>query len=43
MNLPEGIAGIPEKSGIASRFEAFLKKTIPPTAPNSWSKPITTC
>ena len=26
MNLPEGIAGIPEKSGIASRFEAFLKK-----------------
>lgn len=26
MDLPEGIAGIPEKSGIASRFEAFLKK-----------------
>lgn len=26
MNLPEGIAGIPEQKGIASRFEAFLKK-----------------
>ena len=26
MDLPEGIAGIPEKKGIASRFEAFLKK-----------------
>lgn len=26
MNLPEGIAGIPDKEGIASRFEAFLKK-----------------
>ena len=26
MNLPEGIAGIPQKEGIASRFEAFLKK-----------------
>lgn len=26
MDLPEGIAGIPEKAGIASRFEAFLKK-----------------
>lgn len=26
MNLPEGIAGIPEQDGIASRFEAFLKK-----------------
>ncbi|WP_300701090.1 aspartate 4-decarboxylase [Bacteroides sp.] len=26
MDLPEGIAGIPEKTGIASRFEAFLKK-----------------
>ena len=26
MNLPEGIAGIPQKAGIASRFEAFLKK-----------------
>ena len=32
MNLPEGIAGIPEKSGIASRFEAFLKKTYRPRA-----------
>lgn len=27
MDLPEGIAGIPEKTGIASRFEAFLKKS----------------
>ncbi|WP_294585844.1 aspartate 4-decarboxylase [uncultured Bacteroides sp.] len=26
MDLPEGIAGIPEQTGIASRFEAFLKK-----------------
>ena len=26
MDLPEGIAGIPEKKGIASHFEAFLKK-----------------
>lgn len=26
MNLPEGIAGIPEKDGIASRFESFLIK-----------------
>ena len=26
MNLPEGIAGIPEQKGIASRFEASLKK-----------------
>lgn len=26
MDLPEGIAGIPEKKGIASRFELFLKK-----------------
>lgn len=26
MNLPAGIAGIPEKKGIASRFELFLKK-----------------
>ena len=26
MDLPEGIAGIPEKKGIASRFEAFLKE-----------------
>ena len=26
MDLPEGIAGIPEKAGIASRFETFLKK-----------------
>lgn len=26
MNLPEGIAGIPDKEGIASHFEAFLKK-----------------
>lgn len=25
MNLPEGIAGIPQKSGIAQRFEQFLK------------------
>lgn len=25
MDLPEGIAGIPEKKGIASRFELFLK------------------
>ena len=25
MNLPEGIAGIPEKQGIAARFEQFLK------------------
>ena len=25
MFLPEGIAGIPEKQGIASRFEQFLK------------------
>ncbi len=25
MDLPEGIAGIPEKQGIASRFETFLK------------------
>lgn len=25
-NLPEGIAGIPQKQGIASRFELFLKK-----------------
>lgn len=29
MDLPEGIAGIPEKKGIASRFEAFLKKYNP--------------
>lgn len=28
MALPEGIAGIPEKSGIAARFEAFLKSNI---------------
>ena len=26
MSLPEGIAGIPQKSGIAARFEAFLKE-----------------
>lgn len=26
MDLPEDIAGIPEKEGIASCFEAFLKK-----------------
>ena len=26
MDMPEGIAGVPEKKGIASRFEAFLKK-----------------
>lgn len=26
MDLPEGIAGIPEKKGIASRFEAFLRQ-----------------
>lgn len=25
MNLPEGIAGIPHKSGIAARFEAFVE------------------
>ena len=25
MYMPEGIAGIPEKQGIASRFELFLK------------------
>jgi aspartate 4-decarboxylase len=28
MSLEEGIAGIPEKDGIASRFEAFVKKHI---------------
>lgn len=42
MDLPEGIAGIPEKS-IASRFEAFLKRTITHRAPNCWNKPTTTC
>ena len=48
-----GLAGIPEKRRIATRFtqspalppasKHSSKKTIPPTAPNSWSKPITTC
>lgn len=27
-SLPEGIAGIPQKNGIAARFEAFLKDNI---------------
>ena len=33
MFLPEGIAGIPEKQGIAARFEQFLKAT--PTSPGA--------
>lgn len=28
MNLPEGIAGIPQKEGIAARFEQFLKENV---------------
>ena len=26
MDMPEGIAGIPQKTGIAQRFEEYLKK-----------------
>ena len=28
MDLPDGIAGIPEKEGIASRFEQYLKDNV---------------
>lgn len=43
MNLPEGIAGIPQKKALPPASKPSSKRTTPPTVPSSWSKLITTC
>lgn len=43
MFLPEGIAGIPEKQGIASRLSNSSKAIPISPEPNCWSKPTTIC
>lgn len=42
MNLPKALPAFP-KSPALPPASKHSSKTIPPTAPNSWSKPITTC
>ncbi len=43
MNLPEASQAFPKSPALPPASKRSSKRTTPPTVPNSWNKPITTC